>query len=113
MLVRPSVRLFVSLSVRMYHRGPNWADVCQIFDTGDFYENSPTKSRFGQNRALYTNTCLLLNVAGDINLLEPELFFLNFSTPAYKMWIIQEPNTLKLWNKLHFEEEKPESIYHV
>jgi hypothetical protein len=24
----------------------------------------------------------------------------------YKMWIIQEPNTLALWNKLHFEEEK-------
>ena len=31
----------------------------------------------------------------------------------YKMWIIQEPNTLELWNKLHFEEEKTESIYHV
>ena len=23
----------------------------------------------------------------------------------YKMWIIHEPNTLELWNKLHFEEE--------
>ena len=33
-------------------------------------------------------------------------FFLNFSTPVYKMWIIQEPNALELWNKLHFEEEK-------
>ena len=22
------------------------------------------------------------------------------------MWIIQEPNTLELWNKRHFEEEK-------
>ena len=29
------------------------------------------------------------------------------------MWIIQEPNTLDLWNKLHFEEEKTESLYHV
>ena len=30
------------------------------------------------------------------------------------MWIIQEPNTLELWNKLHFEEEiQTESIYHV
>ena len=27
------------------------------------------------------------------------------------MWIIQEPNTLELWNKLHFEEKKTESIY--
>jgi len=33
--------------------------------------------------------------------------------PLYKMWIMQEPNTLDLWNKLHFEEEKMESIYHV
>ena len=34
------------------------------------------------------------------------IFFLNFSTPVYKMWIIQEQNTLELWNKLHFEEKK-------
>jgi len=40
-------------------------------------------------------------------------YFFNFSTPVYKMWIIQEPNTLELWNKLHFEEKKTESIYHV
>ena len=25
---------------------------------------------------------------------------------VYKMWIIQEPNKLALWNKLHFEEKK-------
>jgi len=47
------------------------------------------------------------------NLLAPELFFFNFSTPVYKMWIIQETKKLELWNKLHFEEEKTESIYHV
>ena len=29
------------------------------------------------------------------------------------MWIKQEENMLDLWNKLHFEEEKTESIYHV
>ena len=29
------------------------------------------------------------------------------------MQIKQEPNTLELWNKLHFEEEKSESVYHV
>ena len=28
------------------------------------------------------------------------------------MWIIQEPNTLELWNKLYFEDEKKtESVY--
>ena len=40
-------------------------------------------------------------------------FFLILAHPVYKMWIIQEPNTLELWNKLHFEKEKTESICHV
>ena len=40
-------------------------------------------------------------------------FFLILAHPVYKIWITQEPNTLELWNKLHFEEEKTESIYHV
>ena len=48
-----------------------------------------------------------------VNLLAPELFFLVLAHPVYKMWIIQEPNTLQLWNKLHFEEKKTEIIYHV
>ena len=46
-----------------------------------------------------------------INLLVPELFFLILAHPVYKMWIIQEPNTLELWNKLHFEEKVMESIF--
>jgi len=41
------------------------------------------------------------------------IYFFNFSTPVYKMWIKQEPNMLDLWNKLHFEQEKTESIYRV
>ena len=48
-----------------------------------------------------------------INLLAPELFFLILAHPVYKMWTIQEPNKLALWNKLHFEEKKAESIEHV
>ena len=55
---------------------------------------------------------ILMSVYG-VNLSAPELFFFYFSTPVYKMWIIQEQNTLELWNKLHFEEEKTEIIYHV
>jgi hypothetical protein len=31
-------------------------------------------------------------------------FLLNFSTPVFKMWIIQEPKKVALWNKRHFEE---------
>jgi len=46
------------------------------------------------------------------NLLAPKLFF-NLTHPVYKMRIIQEPNKLESWNKLHFEEKKTESIYHI
>ena len=48
-----------------------------------------------------------------INLLASELFFLILAHPVYKMRIKQEPNTLELWNKLHFEVEKTDSIYRV
>jgi len=38
------------------------------------------------------------------NILAPELlFFLILAHPVYKMCIIQEPNKLELWNKLHFK----------
>ena len=51
-----------------------------------------------------------LNVSdfsSDFNPLAPELFFFLISAhPVYKMWIIQKPKKLALWNKLHFEEEK-------
>ena len=45
-----------------------------------------------------------------INLLAPELFFLILAHAVYKMWIIQEPNMLELWNKLDFEEKKNEEF---
>ena len=62
-------------------------------------------------QALWNTKHFLLS-ARNINLLTPELFFLTHS--VYKMWIKQEPNTLELWNKLHFEEKKKmESIHHV
>jgi len=40
-------------------------------------------------------------------------FFLVLAHPVYKMWITQEPNKLALWNKLHFEAKKKESIERV
>jgi hypothetical protein len=48
-----------------------------------------------------------------LNPLAPELLFLILAHSVYKMWIIQEPNKLASWNKLHFEEKKTESIEHV
>jgi hypothetical protein len=40
-------------------------------------------------------------------------FLLNFSTPVYKIWIIEEPEKVALRNKRHFEEEETESMQHV
>ena len=40
----------------------------------------------------------------EINPLVLELFFLISAHSVYKMWIIQEPKKLALWNKLRFEE---------
>jgi len=74
-------------------------------------------------KAILSNFVKLLlqerEISGDIrkykyaslNLLEPD-FFLILAHPVYKMWIIQEPNKLELWNKLHFEDRKTESIHH-
>ena len=33
-------------------------------------------------------------------------FFKILVHPVYKMWIIQEPNTLELWNKLHLKKKR-------
>jgi len=37
------------------------------------------------------------------------IFFILAHT-VYKMWIIREPNTLELWNKLYFEEKNEKYI---
>ena len=41
------------------------------------------------------------------------IIFLILAHPVYKMWIIQEPNMLELWNRLHFEEKKTDCIQYV
>ena len=61
----------------------------------------------------YPTEIISSNTRMVINLLALELFFFILAHPVYKMWIIQEPNTLDLWIKLHFEDEKTESIYNV
>ena len=91
---------------------------CECFLTKCFYsegllELRPTPKLEDHHSSAVRDCLFSLFAATLLSLLEPEFFF-NFSTPVYKMWIIPEPNTLELWNKLHFEEEKKkESIYHV
>ena len=90
--------VIVLLAVAKYKEPQGYIheNMCQIFRSGYY-------------------TRYLTPFANWHNLLTPELvfFFLILAHPVYKMWIIQEPNTLALWNKLHFEEKKTESIKHV
>ena len=41
------------------------------------------------------------------------IFFKILVHPVFKMWVIQKPKTVALWNKRHFEEKKMEIIQHV
>ena len=57
-------------------------------------------------QACYTFYFIINNDHVNILIFWRRNYFFNFSTPVYKMWIIQEPNKLELWNKLHFKERK-------
>ena len=41
------------------------------------------------------------------------IFFQILAHPVCKMWVIQKPNKIALWNKRHFEEKKMLIIQHV
>ena len=47
-----------------------------------------------------------------INLLVTD-FFQILAHPVFKMWAMQKPNKVALWNKRYFEEEEMEIIQHV
>jgi hypothetical protein len=68
----------------------------------------PLSTFVGQH--LCTNLCTLDHI---LTFWRRNYFFLILAHPVYKMLIIQEPNTLELRNKLHFEEKNTKSIYHV
>ena len=48
-----------------------------------------------------------------INLLATDFFFQILAHPVFKMWVIQKPNKVALWNKRHFEGKKMDIIQHV
>ena len=75
--------------------------------------NSPYFEKSMDILSYYTATTKYFLLPLLLNLLMPELFFLILAHSVNKMWIIQEPNKLELWNKLHFKEKKTESIHHV
>ena len=62
----------------------------------------------------YTVDLIARLCAGNkINLLALEFGIQILAHPVCKMWIIQEPKKVALWNKRHFEEKKTEIVQHV
>jgi hypothetical protein len=51
------------------------------------------------------------NILGWLTFWHRNYFFLFLAHHVYKIWIIQEPNMLELWNKLHFEVQKKRRLY--
>ena len=42
-----------------------------------------------------------------------EIFFKILAHSVFKMWILQEPKEISLWNKRHLEEKRTEIVQHV
>ena len=67
--------------------------------------NSCYKSRLSFHYLHQKSTCF--------NLLATDFLFQILAHPVFKMWVIQKPNKVALWNKRHFEGERMEIIQHV
>ena len=68
---------------------------------------SPLQSHFQQALSSnIANYCFSLINNISINFLATEFFFQILAHSVFKMWVIQKPNKVALWNKRHFEEKK-------
>ena len=75
--------------------------------------SSPGRRKWGRPKLTWAEGIRGLMGEKGLTLWHRNYFFLILAHSVYKMWIIQGPNKLALWNKLHFEEKKTESIEHV
>ena len=63
----------------------------------------PIKCRMCVFKTRWEDRILNLSISLEIQPFDAGIiFFLILAHTVYKMWIIQEPNMLELWNKLHF-----------
>ena len=78
-----------------------------------FGDESGIATRLSSSSSVLPCLCLCADAQCSLTLWRQNYFFLISAHRVYKIWIIQEPKKLALWNKLHFEEKKTESIEHV
>ena len=73
------------------------------------HENFEEQNKVLETSTIIVNRCIIIT----INLLAKDFFFQILAHPVFKMWVIQKPNNVALWNKRHFGEKKMEIIQHV
>ena len=113
---------FVKFAIKRVQMSHPWVQnqrpFCGAVTCRDVWKNTkdlarPFKNHYAILDSLHGRRFLPHSFPFSVNLLAPGLFFLILTYPVYKMWIIQKPNKLELWKKLHFEEKRTESIHNV
>jgi len=92
------------VGIFFYLRPPHTSTLFQELKCGE-------KQWLGLRLFSYANAVWHQTTSPSLTFWRRNYFFFNFSTSVYKMWVIQEPNTLELWNKLHFEEREKNEEY--
>ena len=64
-------------------------------------------------RRLCWKNCLSSLIFTFFNHLAPEFSLKFLAHPVFKIWVLQEPKKVALWNKRHLEEKKTENVQHV
>ena len=88
-------------------------DLSYSLSSGHFYKITTNRLGF-EIKIVYLNIASYNHMQNEeLNLLATDFFFQILAHPVFKLWVIQKPNKVALWNKRHFEGEKMEIIQHV
>ena len=119
LFVFSTVHLPIKIATTPVYTSPNssrfWTQPSPIYPSSVHWSRKVKEKSFGHLLTLTScldhtawkfNFCVSVHHSIRLTFWRRNYFFLILTQPIYKMWIIQEPDMLELWNKLHFEEEK-------
>ena len=104
--------------VNMYNQhGCLWRhflyDISHLLGAESFLRNKRALNKKLRNISAFYGYQSFIDVRINLLTFWRRIFFLILAHPVFKMWVIQKPNKVALWNKRHFEEKKMEIIQHV
>jgi len=90
----------------------------RVFNAPGTLSDTPLGVIWPELTTLYTEVVKIQNAVtrliycayfkNSLNLLAPEFYIKILAHPVCKMWILQEPKKVAIWNKRHFEEKNRE-----